>query len=242
MTVPGGTSIAFDVLQGEITMGQPDETEIARIPVRTRRTLRIDGSARHERFVYCSVRGGSVAIALCAGCPRLAGTYLSATDAGLECTAFVPRAPKARADVAEVAARTRVGEVVARETVCVDSAAPLEAVAALLENGAVCVPVVGSDGKLVGLASTEQVLRLEREDDACLRTAGDAMTAPMYVLLETSPLSIALALLAAARERALPVVAETGAVVGVLSGADVVGWLARTVGYEPNCESGWRAP
>ncbi|HEY8086829.1 MAG TPA: CBS domain-containing protein [Polyangiaceae bacterium] len=214
-------------------MAQSDENEAAQLPVRMRRTACEDGSSRVERFVHCAVRGGSVPLDECSCCPRLVSTHFTAHDGLVECTGSAPRSERpARVDVAEAAARTLVGELVAREVACVTSSAPLEAAAALLEEGAGAVPVVGPDGKLRGVVCSEQLLRLGHEGGWATLTAADAMIVPSHVLAEASPLSIALALLADARERALPVVSETGAVVGVLSGRDVVRWLARTVGYE----------
>ncbi len=64
----------------------------------------------------------------------------------------------------------------------------------------------------------------------CEPTMGDAVT-PAHSLPENSPVAFAIGLMASERLGQLPILGEGGRMVGMLTAADVLGWVARAIGY-----------
>src|SRR5579859_3248288 len=123
----------------------PNET-VARLPVRTRRTLHADGSSPPSRWVFCRSRGRSVSLSVCGACPHVRA--LPDERGGfLECVGMAPARVVARADVAEAAARTVVADVVSPECLCVRADAPVALLGRRAPLTTACVPVVSADGR-----------------------------------------------------------------------------------------------
>jgi CBS-domain-containing membrane protein len=184
-----------------------------------------DDRALVEKLVACRSRGRSTLVTVCAACPYV--TEISAAPNVVSCRGLAPRpALPARVDVAEAAARTLAGDVVALEVRCVRDDARIEEVVRSFELGACCVPVVTASGRLVGVAHPASVL-----SSAGLAVAADVATPPSAVLFEWTPLSEAIDALARAPEGVLPVLSEGGGVFGILRGVDVARWLAARLGF-----------
>ena len=209
-------------------MPKPPENGVVRLPVRTRRALTPDGSAERDAIVFCPLLARSMPIDLCAHCTRAEAQ----TEDAFLCRIQLPRDDgRPRVDVSEAAARTYVGEVLARETVCVREDASMEVVMGLLADGAACVPVVSESGRLMGVARRGATSYRSPEEARAIRAGVGA--GPVGVTLpESLPLSMAIAVIARTEEQPLPVLSEAGAVVGALSAVDIVRWVARRMGYD----------
>jgi CBS domain-containing protein len=157
-------------------------------------------------------------------------------------------------------AATPLAEIMTRTVICVETTTKLDDVLDLLVRHAIGgVPVVDAQGRAVGVVSRADVLRARHErgdteemrrvtaqpkqrDDAGLErgihvlepeslTAGDIMTPVVLALHECSNIGQAASLMAFEGVHRLPVVADGGEVVGILSALDVLRWFGRRSGY-----------
>ena len=132
----------------------------------------------------------------------------------------------------------RVREVMSGPAVVAAPQTPVKQAAALLdERGFTCLPVVDSEGKLVGAVSEADLLmnrfppdpriplveRPERETGAAV---GDVMTDQVLTADPQDQVSDLLAVLHTCGHRSVPVV-EAGVVIGVVTYRDLVHALAR---------------
>jgi CBS domain-containing protein len=163
-----------------------------------------------------------------------------------------------------------VRDVMTVEVVSAAPDTPLKEVARLLaEHGISGLPVVGGDGRVVGVVSEADFLlrdsaperpslfaslfegadaRRAREEKLGATTAGEAMSEPAIVIGPDEPASQAGALLTKHRINRLPVV-EDGRLVGIISRADVVNTylvpddeLARRISEDVVRETMWIDP
>jgi CBS domain-containing protein len=194
-----------------------ESTELRRLPIWSRSTLKRDGTREVWLRVFCPARSESTPFAVCARCPRCHAL----TEPAILCR--LPPAPELpeRMDVAEAAARTRIADLLPARVECTSPDAPMELVVRL---GVEIVPVVEDDGELVGVVDTR------RGFDGKL-LAREVMAPPLQALNEDSALASAVAAFAISKAPALPVVSADGALVGVLTAPEVMRWLARTLGY-----------
>jgi CBS domain-containing protein len=91
------------------------------------------------------------------------------------------------------------------------------------------VPVVDTAGRPVGIVSKTDVIA--HRHDGSLATAADAMTPVVVAVPESASVPLAAALMIHQRVHRLPVVAEDGRVIGMLSTLDVTRWIASRHGY-----------
>jgi CBS domain-containing protein len=174
-------------------------------------------------MVFCPLLARSVPPDICGHCTHA----VSRTEDSVSCRIERPRDEgRPRVDVAEAAARTHVGEVLDRETVCVREDTYLEVAFGLLADGAACVPVVSDSGRLVGMVRPGAAA----SDGSVL--AGQSAGPVGVAVPESLPVSMAIAVLARSDGQPLAVLSEAGAVVGVLGAVDVVRWLATRMGYD----------
>lgn len=137
--------------------------------------------------------------------------------------------------------RATVSEVMTRSVTCVDSELDLDVLAQIFENrGIRAAPVVEDRGVILGMVSMTDLVRgLRAQRAQALRThdprvsdellVEDIMTASAVTLAETASLTEALTLMAARDLHRVPVVTQSGAVVGFLSVIDLMRWLARAL-------------
>lgn len=204
-------------------MRKTTEDGIVRLPVRTRRAVTRGGSDEREAMVFCPLLARSVPTDICGHCTRA----VSRTDDAFTCRIELPRDDgRPRVDVSEAAARTYVGEVLDRETVCVREDADIEVALGVLAKGAACVPIISDSGRLVG------IVRQGAVRGAGPVPAGQGAGPIGATLPESLPLSMAIAVLARSDGQPVAVLSEAGAVVGVLGAVDVVRWVARRMGYD----------
>jgi CBS domain-containing protein len=134
-----------------------------------------------------------------------------------------------------------VDEVMAREVLAVRPDISLRTAAELMLEYAISgMPVVDEEGRLVGMLSKTDLVRHRIEDDVEASvellptgqhfmdgtTAEDVMTRQVLTVPEGCSLAVAAKLMANAGVHRVPVVNETGALVGQLSTTDIVRWVA----------------
>ena len=125
-------------------------------------------------------------------------------------------------------------------------------VSLFLEQGISAAPVVDDHGKPIGFVSKTDVVRKIKENDAAKRPesdiqvqpwwdverlsqlkVGEIMTPTLYTFSPTTTVADAAAAMAFEGMHHLPVVADSGELVGMLSALDVLDWIARQAGYRP---------
>ena len=141
----------------------------------------------------------------------------------------------------------RVSDLMTIDVECVDTATSLKDVAGLLAaRGISGVPVVGPEGRIVGVVSEADIVALERGSGAprrgllawlagghpedfrlSARTAGEAMSAPAITVGPGSDVSYAARRMTDAGVKRLPVVDGEGRLVGILTRSDLVRAFAR---------------
>lgn len=142
----------------------------------------------------------------------------------------------------------RVDELMVRDVVTVTTNTPLKEVAALLMRHRISgVPVCNDDGDVVGVVSEKDILykELGREERsgglrawfagwpaaaevrANARTAADAMTSPALTIAAIRPVAAAARIMIERDIKRLPVLGHDGALVGIVSRADLVRAFAR---------------
>jgi CBS domain-containing protein len=199
-----------------------------RIEVRIRRILAPEGQSSVEHSVYCPLRAESKPLEDCEVCERC--THLSPEESFLVCelpasardTTAHSMARISRRFVERLLQSTPIGEVMAREVLCVTGEMSADAVSALLlERGISGVPVVDAQGFPFGIVSKTDLVR----QDVAGRTASEVMTPVAFTLDERRPVSDAVKLLLTEGVHRLPVVDQDGRVTGILSAMDVLRWL-----------------
>ncbi|MEK6606085.1 MAG: CBS domain-containing protein [Myxococcota bacterium] len=154
-----------------------------------------------------------------------------------------------------------VSEAMTREIVCATPDMTIDYLTTLfLERNISGAPVVDDSDRPIGVVSKTDILRRQHvEGDAPSRpaptrvrtwqgyeyeldpksrttpglrtTVGEIMLPMVFSLPATAPISRAAALMAFEGIHRLPIVAEDGSLVGLLSSLDVLRWLARHDGY-----------
>ncbi|MBX3232485.1 MAG: CBS domain-containing protein [Labilithrix sp.] len=178
-------------------------------------------------FVVCPRTHQAIDAHTCAGCMRMRSLEWGPTSGGeVGCVVGDDEPPlDPRADFAEIAARTKVFDVIAPVATCVTPEVPLERVRELFANGvARTLPVVDDEGKLQGLVSRSDLVSAEG-------TVKDVMTPSAHALPYEAPLPYAVSLLAQEDVGEVPVVKLDGTVVGMCHALDVLRWVAAQLGY-----------
>lgn len=141
------------------------------------------------------------------------------------------------------------GKICSRSVVVVGPEESVREAARRMDQYGVGTLVVQEDGQtLLGILSDRDIaIRcVARDLDPDTDTVGDVMTSPVRSVEEGTPIEDALALMAAAGVRRLPVIDEDERVIGILSVDDVLGLLSEeiaTIGqllarYEPDIPTG----
>lgn len=155
---------------------------------------------------------------------------------------------------------TPLADLMSRQVVCVTADTGLDELRSLLVESEIGgVPVVDERGRPIGIVSRADVLRADhdRGDTQEMReitarprsgeppplepgshlyepvrvTAGDVMSPVVLALHESSNIGQAASLMAYEGVHQLPVIADGGEVVGILSALDVLRWFGRRSGY-----------
>jgi CBS domain-containing membrane protein len=114
----------------------------------------------------------------------------------------------------------RIADVMHHDVPCVLADASLETIAAAIDKGYPCVPVVDGDSRLIGMVSSS---------DLTGRTgvARDVMEPTVHALDAGASVGVAVRLMSSAGLLELPVVDGEGRVVGMVTILDAILWLAR---------------
>lgn len=185
-----------------------------------------------ELLVECPREGEAVRLERCLACGLGQGVeVVGAREAYVRCLVDDPRAPRGdRRSAVDVP----VSEIMTREVATVAPDTSLDSVVwMLLTGGFGGAPVVDAAGALVGIVTASDLLRHPADGprDAAGVKARDVMTPVVLTLPEAAPVALAAALMAHERVHRLPVVAESGAVVGIVSSLDVLRWVARSARF-----------
>lgn len=217
-------------------------SKAANVPVQHHEVVSAKGARPKGDFVFCKTHRMVVDLRQCEDCPRCAEV---SKIGGVTCWTETleldrPPAPHAvgRVDLREAAAVASAAEVMSPGQITVTADVDFERLRALfVERGAHALPVVDTEGKLIGVVTERDVVRWQAssvptEAGAPERsTAGDIMTKVAHALPEGAPLAFAFGLLAACDLHEAPVVRDDGHVVGMITSTDLLRWVARDLGY-----------
>ena len=239
------------------------------LPIRVRRTLLPDGVEASDLGVFCERRHIGVDLSECLACGESAGLSIDARgdQAFLRCRADTspPPAPDEAEQAAGATALGRancalIRDVMTTDVTCVHPELALDTLELLfLERGIGAAPVIGGDGRALGVVSKTDLVRERHENaDGILemslsgpetRNAGDAlepgfhiqrieqgrvkhiMTPIAFAMPETASVARTAAMMAYEGVHHTPVVSADGRVVGIVSSLDLLRWLAKESGF-----------
>jgi CBS domain-containing protein len=198
--------------------------------IRTRETLEpVEGKSTHGT-VHCPRRGGTATVQECLLCPSCLGLATRGGERQVVCeldeqvSGNPPRRRRRRPTEGD---RTPLTAVMTGDLVCVSPDLPVaELVALLVDRGFSGVPVIDSDGHPLGIVSKSDLIEGDRSG-----IVRDIMMPIAFTMPEHASLSHAAALMAYENIHRLPVVADDGTVVGIVSTMDIVRWVAEQDGY-----------
>ncbi len=168
--------------------------------------------------VRCPIHDRATAVEECAHCGEGEGIAQDPLARG----GYLSCAAPPRARVGTAASGARVAEVMQPSAVAFRPRVTRGVASDVLRSRGVPVaPVVDGEGRPIGLVTEASLLRAR----SGTRVA-DAMTKVALSVLEGAPLGRAAALMAEHRVDRLAVVSGDGVVVGMLTAADVVSWVA----------------
>lgn len=151
------------------------------------------------------------------------------------------------------AKQTPISEVMHRPSHCATEQQPVdELVALFLDQGISAAPVVDDNEEPIGFVSKTDIVRELKGHHSTEQKAiaqhvqpwwdadrlsqlkvGDIMTPTLYAFSPSTSVADATAAMAFEGIHHLPVVEETGKLVGILSALDLLDWFARNAGYKP---------
>jgi CBS-domain-containing membrane protein len=151
------------------------------------------------------------------------------------------------------ATQTPISELIHKHPHCATEQQSVgELVALFLDTGISAVPVLDNHGKPIGFVSKTDVLRQLKVPHTAASGALDnsvqpwwdadrlsqltvkaIMTPAVYTCLPTTTVADATAAMAFEGMHHLPVVEDSGKLVGMISALDVLDWFARQAGYTP---------
>jgi CBS domain-containing protein len=214
------------------------------LEIRVRQTLTADGTTSSYSTVHCPRQMRTVRVNECVDCDEYIGLSFDREEqSGLvhcyESTAPTPRQSLRRflatgereglfRKLRERADSTPVSRIMSLNVHCVSEDVSLPALArCLLDGGYNGVPVVDPMGRPVGVVSKTDLLRHGVTPEGRVR---DIMTSMSFTLHEDESVSKASALMAYEGIHRLPVIDQSGKVVGLLSSLDILHWLACKTG------------
>jgi CBS domain-containing protein len=190
--------------------------------------------------VFCTAREQTMRVGECGTCPHFVKVTAGSVAGGEEVhcaarSAPPPVAPEPRTSL--VLPVLAVSALMTRAFVCVRPEVSLDEVTRLfVESGLEALPVVESDGCLLGFISQTEVMMAIHVGGSSApprapSTVAD-ITLPLVLSLpESASVAEAAAVMAFEGQHRLAVVSPSGVLVGVLSALEVMQWLARADGY-----------
>ena len=191
--------------------------------VRIRLIHRRDGETDARASVYCPATTTSRALDECLECPARIGFKDDPADPWVMCT----RAPSDEDD-----GPVAVANAMMRTVRCVRADVAIDALEQLLLAHAIGgAPVLDAHDRLLGVASLRDVANHRRGGGASETQVIEIATEPAITIGEHEPIARAAARMAFEHVHRLPVLDESGAVVGILTALDIVRWTAREQGF-----------
>jgi CBS domain-containing protein len=129
---------------------------------------------------------------------------------------------------------TPISEIMTKGALCVSIDLTAESVVKLFFDNAISgAPVIDERGHAIGVVSKTDLLRARDrwKKGGQGPTVGEIMTPVAFTMKESAPISQAAALMAFEQIHRLPIVSESGEVIGIVSSIDVLRWIAETEGY-----------
>ena len=191
--------------------------------VRIRLTHHRDGETDARASDYCPATTTSRALADCLECPARIGFKDDPRDPWVMCTREVSDEDDGPVAVAHAMMRT---------VRCVRADVPIGALESLLlahEIGG--APVLDAHDRLLGVASLRDVATHRQGGGASDAQVVEIASEPAITIGEHEPIARAAARMAFEHVHRLPVIDESGAVVGILTALDIVRWTAREQGF-----------
>ncbi len=191
-----------------------------------------------QETIPCPYRDSTVSEADCRNCPRV--KHLEHDAQGrlrkVWCHVNAQAAERSQEPFVKLR-RASVRELMSRNVICVRPELSIDALVALfVETGLKAVPVVDDVGQVRGMveeSEVHQAIHAGRSggSESSSRCAGDVMMPVPFVVREQLSAFQAAGLLVYESIPRVPVVSATGQVVGILSTADLLYWVARADGY-----------
>jgi CBS domain-containing protein len=186
-----------------------------------------------QQLVYCQRRSASIAVEQCRDCLHfLALKPADGDSVGALLCEEAPLDPEREARFS--LPRLSVSDLMNRDVLCLRPDLSLDAAALLfLEQSLKIVPVVDESGHVLGTLSDAD-LQIEAQSARNeFATVSNVMAPCAVTVPETTSITRAAAVMAFEGIACLVVVSPAGAVVGLLTAADVLFWLACADGYLP---------
>jgi CBS domain-containing protein len=221
---------------------------VERVPIRS--TVAIGKGGRRSRAlrVYCPFQHRSFAVDHCRTCPHLVTWTEDPEERDAQIVCAGGEEPRALAihladqrlagKLEAVAATTPIGIVMETRSMCVHEDVMLDDLRdAIGGQTGRALPVVSADGQLLGVVALDQATPSTPDLATFLRrvaprTVRDVMAAHVVAFPESGRVREALNAMLVERVRYLPVVSESGAVIGMVWDLDLLGWLAHGRGSE----------
>lgn len=210
---------------------------VAAVPVRRRTVALAGGGVEVRHLVPCAASGGSSPLAECGSCARCLAMPVAPDDAGAEvhCRPEVGETRVAsrelsrmQLDLVELALRTPVRDVV-RPVVLAARADLSVRAARALSLRSESLLLVDADSRPEGVVRPSVLASADVDPEATLAS----VAAPLAgTVRDDTALVHTLAALGEGDGAVLPVVDDEGALLAVLTAADVVRWLAKRAGYD----------
>jgi CBS domain-containing protein len=213
-----------------------------RIKINVRHTYGGNGDVVADSLVCCPVGDTMVSMDRCATCGFCDGLIFDGAPdhSFIICRRLpVPRDTKRELELVQVqvptsADKTRVADIMNRSVFCVGPDLSLAGLSELLlARGFSGAPVVDAAGRPIGVVTKTDLLR-SRMDTREWRekTVAELMMPVVLSVPESATIAQASALMSSERVHRLPVVSDSGVVVGIVSSMDVLAWLAEMHEYE----------
>lgn len=225
-------------------------TIVVELPIQIREVFAGDSRREESVTVACPRRKSVTLVDECQSCAFAhaisEGRVVCSGDSASSETFAIGADP--RVDISAAAMRMLVRDIIPANSTCIRADVSVEMAAALLiDRDLECLPVVDEDDKLIGMVSRSDVLRDRVEgnepplrmridrgfhiESIATRVVSEIMTPWVHALPEDAPVSFAISLMAFESLHEVPIVSESGQVLGVATSLDLLRWLATRMGY-----------
>jgi CBS domain-containing protein len=197
----------------------------------TREVFWGDGQSEMDSEVFCP-RRGAVPLATCLDCEHSEGFGKTANGRRSHLLCSLPGAvPSMSMDRWVGPDQISISTIMSTNIVCVRESLSLDALARLfLDRGISGVPVLNADGIPIGVVSKTDLVVDETLGQTPRVTVADIMMPLALTLGEEATISQASALMAVENIHRIPVVSQSGKIIGILSTLDILRWLAQQDG------------